>query len=249
MMLAGVHAAGDAGDVVQEPLQHALAVRRVRHLGVELHPGQPLGEILERGHRRTRLLAVTVKPAGAARDAVAVAHPDGLPRGQAAEQRAAVAGELQLGPAELALAGVGHRAAEGLRHRLEAVADAEHRHAGLEERRVDLGRARLVHAGRTARQHDRRRVAGEHLGHRHRVRHDLGVDAGLPHPAGDQLGVLGTEVDDQDRTVSHGRAYRPAFMRSRSTDTGSLTDAQTAAIRGADCQRGAVSSWLPWLAW
>jgi hypothetical protein len=51
--------------------------------------------------------------------------------------------------------------------------------------------ARLVHARRAAGQDDRRRVAGEHLGHRHRVRHDLGVDPRLADPAGDQLGVLG----------------------------------------------------------
>ncbi len=30
------------------------------------------------------------------------------------------------------------------------------------------------------------------------VRDDLGVDLQLAHPAGDQLGVLGAEVDDED---------------------------------------------------
>ena len=30
---------------------------------------------------------------------------------------------------------------------------------------------------------------------------DLTVDVGFPHPAGDQLGVLGAEVDDQDAVV------------------------------------------------
>ncbi len=63
-----------------------------------------------------------------------------------------------LGAAVLAGAGVGDRAAERLGHRLEAVADAEHRHPGLEQRRVDLRRAVGVHAGRAAGQDDRRRV-------------------------------------------------------------------------------------------
>ena len=45
-------------------------------------------------------------------------------------------------------------------------------------------------AGRLLGQRSRRRVIG--------VRHDLGVHAGLADPAGDQLGVLGAEVDDQD---------------------------------------------------
>ena len=44
--------------------------------------------------------------------------------------------------------------------------------------------------------------AGQHLRDRHGVRHDLGVDLGLPHPAGDQLGVLGAEVDDENRPGS-----------------------------------------------
>ncbi len=40
------------------------------------------------------------------------------------------------------------------------------------------------------------------LGGGGRVRDDLRVDVGLAYPAGDQLGVLGTEVDDEDRTVT-----------------------------------------------
>ena len=30
------------------------------------------------------------------------------------------------------------------------------------------------------------------------MRHDLGVDRGLAHAAGDELSVLGAEIDDQD---------------------------------------------------
>jgi hypothetical protein len=31
------------------------------------------------------------------------------------------------------------------------------------------------------------------------MRDDLGIDLSLTHPAGDQLGVLGTEINDEDR--------------------------------------------------
>ena len=51
---------------------------------------------------------------------------------------------------------------------------------------------------RAAGQDDRRRPLGQHLGHRHRVRHDLAVDPRLADPAGDQLRVLRAEVDDED---------------------------------------------------
>ena len=44
--------------------------------------------------------------------------------------------------------------------------------------------------------------AGHQLGGRGGVGDDLRVDVGLTDPAGDQLGVLGPEVDDQDRPVT-----------------------------------------------
>ena len=44
----------DAGAVVEEVLEHALAVLGVHHLGVVLHAGQPPLVVLERGDRRVR---------------------------------------------------------------------------------------------------------------------------------------------------------------------------------------------------
>ena len=56
--------------------------------------------------------------------------------------------------------------------------------------------------------------AGGQVGRRGGVRDDLRVDVGLTDPAGDQLGVLGAEVDDQDRPLAGvvggvGRAQWP----------------------------------------
>src|SRR5699024_1504300 len=48
---------------------------------------------------------------------------------------------------------------------------------------------------------DRSRPLGQHLVDGHRVRDDLGVDLRLPHPAGDQLGVLGSEVNNKNTVV------------------------------------------------
>ena len=59
---------------------------------------------------------------------------------------------------------------------------------------------------RPAGQDDRGRAAGQHLLDRHGVRHDLAVDARLAHPAGDQLGILRPEVDDEHRRRSHARS-------------------------------------------
>ena len=65
---------------------------------------------------------------------------------------------------------------------------------------------------------------GEHLLDRHGVRHDLGVDPRLAHPAGDELGVLGAEVDDEDQVVFGGQAG--PFEAMSSSASGSSLSAE-----------------------
>ena len=55
----------DAGDVVQEALEHPLPVRRVHHLGVELHPGPAAGRSSNAATGARSLRAVTMNPSGA----------------------------------------------------------------------------------------------------------------------------------------------------------------------------------------
>ena len=136
-----------AGDPVQEVLEDDLAVLAVQHLGVPLHPGEPAVDVLERRHRR----AVGRRQHGEAgrrcHDRVAVAHPDPVLGGDLGQQRARL-GDRDRGAAVLRPAGPAYLAAEGLRHRLEAVAHAEDRHPGGEDRVGDLRRARLVDRAR-----------------------------------------------------------------------------------------------------
>jgi hypothetical protein len=99
--------------------------------------------------------------------------------------------------------------AQALGHRLEAVADAEGGDAGLEQCGVDLRRTGRVDARRPAREHDRGRLAREHLVDRRLRGDDLRVDAGLADPPGDQLRVLRAEVDDEDGREVHQPA-RPS---------------------------------------
>jgi hypothetical protein len=89
-----------AGDVVEEVLEHLLAVLGVQHLGVELHAVEP---------RSTSSNAATgvrsVEPRrealGRRGDRVAVAHPDVDCSGAAGEQRAGL-GDVERGAAVLA---------------------------------------------------------------------------------------------------------------------------------------------------
>src|SRR5450756_2542138 len=123
------------------------------------------------------------------------------------------------GATELAEPSARDRAAEGSRHRLEAVADPEHRHPRDEQRRVHRWRTIGVHAGRPTGQDDRGRVLRQHPLDGPRVRHDLGVDPRLTDAARDQLGVLRAEVDDEDR--ARGGRHGARVVR----DTGSPSSA------------------------
>ena len=199
-----------AGDLVQEVLEHLLAVLGVQHLGVPLHPGQPAVDVLERRDRRRRGRREHPEAVRCRGHRVAVGHPD-VVRGRYVGEQRARSRDRDRGAAVLARAGVGDLAAEAAGHQLEAVAHAEDRYAGGEEALVD-GRCALgVHRRRPAGEHDRLRVAGQHLGDRHGVRHDLGVDPGLADPAGDQLGVLRPEVDHQDQVVL-ARSGEPSWV-------------------------------------
>src|SRR3546814_10444221 len=97
---------------------------------------------------------------------------------------------------------------------MEPVADAERGNPAVEQSRVDRRRSLGVDGRRTAGEDDRLRPAGQHLLYRHRVRDDLAVDARLPHSAGDQLRVLRTEVEYEERCVLANRsATHPAFRQ------------------------------------
>src|SRR5882762_985031 len=132
-----------------------------------------------------------------------MAHPDRISLAflpHAFEQRVFF-GDLDLGAAELAVVAALDLAAELVRHRLFAVADAEHRQAGL----IELGwRQRSISV------EHRSRAAGEDHGpglHRREgfarflERYDLAIDAVFAHAPGDQLGDLGAEIDDEDFVV------------------------------------------------
>ena len=130
-------------------------------------------------------------------DRVAVRHPHRLLGGLAGEEHG-VGFDGRGGAPELGDLRALHRAAERLGHRLEAVADAERGHAGVEQRGVDARCTLGVDAGGATREDHRRRALRQHVGHRHLVGHDLAVDVRLADAAGDQLRVLRPEVDHQD---------------------------------------------------
>ncbi len=148
--------AGATGDGVDEIGEQRRAVRRVHHLGMELHAVEPARIVGDRRERRAGRDADGAEAGRQPRDAVAMAHPHRRPLADlehAVEQRRLV-DDLKLGAAELAGMPAFDHAAERRHHGLLAVADAEHRHAGIEQTRGAARRAGLVHAGRPAGEDD-----------------------------------------------------------------------------------------------
>jgi hypothetical protein len=192
-----------ARDPVEEVLEDLLPVRGVHHLGVELDPVEAAARRLERGDRRRLGAGHDARALGRRHDRVAVRHPHRLLLRQVVEEAALL--RLQLRLAELAGAPL-DAAAELLRHQVHPVADAERRHAELEQPRVDARGALGVHRRGAAGQDQRGRVSAAELVGGRAVRDELGVDARLSHPAGDQLRVLAAEVEDEHRTVVVHRA-------------------------------------------
>ena len=208
--VAAVPVGGEPRGLVEEVLDDPLAVVGVLDLGMPLHAVQAALVAAERGDRGGRRRGEHVEALRGLRDLVAVAHPHVLLGGLAAEQHAAVARERGIRRPVLAQSGVGDLAAERLRHHLEAVADAERRHAEVEDARVERRGALLVHRRRAAREDDAHRVLRRDLGGGCRVRDDLAVDARLAHAARDQLRVLRAEVDDE-----HGALRRLGLLGHR----------------------------------
>ena len=157
------------------------------------------------------VLAVTVKPVGGLGDGVEVAHPHVVDVGGVVGQQQRRTGAAQLGPAVLAPHAPADDAAELLGDELGAVADAEDRDAEVVDApgRATGRRRRGRSSGRPTGSSAGRLALGD-LGGRDAVRDDLGVDLQLAHPAGDQLGVLGAEVDDE-----HGVAVLGAGVGDR----------------------------------
>jgi len=197
------------GDLVHEALQDLGPLPRVRHLGVELHRVEA-ARLVRHGRDRARVGGSHELEAWRELgDFVAMAHPhlqQAVAFGGAgvldAVQQPGVAAGAHFGRAEFAhLAGL-YAAAQLLRHGLHAVADTQDRHAELERRLGRLARFLVVSRQVAAGEDDALRAEAAYESVAYVVRMDLAVDLRFAHPPGDQLRVLGPEIQNQDFVVA-----------------------------------------------
>ena len=200
-----------AANFADKPLEDFAALLGVGHFRMELHAVETLVGIFHRRDRaagRERRQMETVRQFG---DLVTVAHPHIQLVGtvmiiQAIKQGDTVDGG-HFGITEFPQFGTFHLAAQLLGHGLHAVADAQYRHAQFEHH---TGRPRGVgrrHRFRAAGQDDAVGVEPADIGFRYVVGPEFAINTDFPHPARDQLGVLGSEIKDQDAlgvNIGHG---------------------------------------------
>ncbi len=193
-------------------LEHLLAVGGVDDLGVELDPEDAPFRVLEGGDGHIRGRGRHAEALGGDGDRVEVAHPHLLVGGLGRAEEQAVALDVEVRAAVLAAAGVGHLATELQGHQLGAVADAQDGDAEVIDAGIEAGRALDVDRLGPAAEDQPGRRPFRDLGRGDRVGDDLAVDVGFPDPAGDELGVLRAEVDDED-VVLGGLGARRAVRR------------------------------------
>ena len=136
---------------------------------------------------------------------VAVAHPRHALFGKTLEEFA-VRVKKRLGLAVFARGGVvcgDDLAAEVVRDELAAVADAEHGHARIKERGIDVRRVLEVDTVRAAGEDEADGLHCKKICEGRRVGLHLTVNAAFTHAAGDQLVVLTAEVQDNDGLMVH----------------------------------------------
>ena len=187
---------------MQEGLDKLLAARGVLDFRMPLHAVEFAGFILHRGNGSALRVG---KHLEALRDLLhshTVAHPRGL-LGRGTSEDAFGVVNAGFGLAILAERRLINRAAKLIRHNLEAIADTEHRDAGLEDLLVDARGAGFEHGGRAAGQDDGLRILGKHLVGGHGMGHKLGIHVGFAHATRDKLGVLRAEIDDEHWTFRH----------------------------------------------
>src|SRR5690554_1391437 len=210
-------------DFQQEARQDAQALLGVGHFRMELHAVETTVLVGHGGNGTARRAGDHLEALGERDHLVAVAHP--YIQGQYtvighrvldAVEEGALADQIHAGIAELTDIAALDPAAQLGSHGLHAVADTQHGHAQLEHQ---LGRPGAALGG------DRLGAAGENdaLGREgadglglHVPGMNLAVDAYLPHPPGNQLGVLGTEIQNQDAVcvnimLSHGMPSRAGY--------------------------------------
>ena len=194
-----------AADLVEEVADHVLAVLGVVDFGVILHAVEAALFIADGDVGAGIGMGDEGEPIGYLFHVVAVAHPRHALFGKPLEE---LAGRIEEG-LSLAVFARGRiargndLAAEVVRDELAAIADAEHGHARIKKRGIDVRRVLKIDTVRAAGEDEADGLHCKKIREGRRVGLHLTVNAAFTHAAGDQLVVLTAEVQDNDGLMVH----------------------------------------------
>jgi hypothetical protein len=171
------------------------------HLRVELHAEERPLLVLERGNGRVGARGGHSVAGRRHVHVVPVTHPHRglLARAKPAKQPSRFYPNIRA--SVLSPVGAGDVAAGKMREQLHTVAEAQNRSVQLQQFGIGGGNAFSIYRIRPARENDALGLPVSDPLDRSGGRVDLAVDVSLPHPPGNQLGVLGPEVDYQNTIV------------------------------------------------
>jgi len=134
--------------------------------------------------------------------AIPVAHPDNALIGNTVE-KPRLSLDFEFGLAVLMVIGRHDLSAKMLRDQLHPVADTQNRQAQIPDPFVRMIRIFGINRSRTAGEDDPFGAAGLDVCQRFAIRNHLGIDTAFTEFAGDELGVLGTEIEDENGDMFH----------------------------------------------
>ena len=111
-------------------------------------------------------------------------------------------------PAVFPLFGFFNRAAEEQGCQLHTVADSQDRDPRFIQGRINPGRVIIVDTGRATGKNNTDRFTGQDVRQGHIPRDNLGIDMAFANAAGNQLGILSAEVQDEDEFFLLHRASK-----------------------------------------
>src|SRR3990167_3656475 len=206
-----------AADFQDKAREDATALLGVGHFRVELHAVVAAAVVRHGGDRAARGAGEDMETFRQSSDLVAVTHPDVEAEHAVVVdvifdtvEQTGLANHVNAGITELTQLGAFNLAAQLLGHGLHAVADTKNRYTEVEHGFRCTRAVGFMHRLRATGEDDAARGEGTDVIVAHIERVQLAIHADLAHAAGDQLGVLGAEIQNQDAVsvdvlMSHGR--------------------------------------------
>src|SRR5210317_1317358 len=168
--------------------------------GMELYAVQVAFKVLDAAYRGVVRLGNFLEATGDDLNMITVAHPDRAVTidKKAVKKRAGRIFRQKVGMTILALACRHDPATEMVTHQLHAIADTQHGDPHFEEFFLYRRCAPVINGLRPPGKDDPRGIECLDLSQAHIKRMQLAVDMRFTHPSGNQLGVLRSEVEDQN---------------------------------------------------